>query len=245
MRCGRPLPFDDLGQPVPHLCCTCEDARFVRLQRRRGEDGFGRAHPCPVCAGSPALAEPAERVAERMRIPAKFRQARISTWLPDTGRPRLAAHTYVVRWPPEKPLLLLSGNKGAGKTHLACGILQEVFARHGQRGQFWPVVDLLDRYRATFDEDRATETVEAVDAQLRHCAVLVLDDLGTHKSTEWAEERLFRLIDERYRDLRPLVVTTNVGLLELPDRIKSRLADGSCSTLVNFTGPDRRTPGDS
>lgn len=228
-----------------HDCCTCEDAHFVRLQRRRGEDGFGRAHPCPDCAGSPARSEPAARVAERMRIPAKFRQARISTWLPEDGRPRLAAQAYVVRWPPEKPLLLLSGNKGAGKTHLACGILREVFERHGQRGQFWPVVDLLDRYRATYDEDRATETVEAVDAQLRQCAVLVLDDLGTHKSSEWAEERLFRLIDERYRDLRPLVVTTNVGLMELPDRIKSRLSDGSCSTLVNFTGPDRRTPGDS
>lgn len=107
-------------------------------------------------------------------IPAKFRQSRIATWLPDNGRPRLAAQTYVVRWPPEKPLLLLSGNKGVGKTHLACGVLHEVFERHGQRGQFWPVVDLLERYRASFDEDRATETVESVDAQLRQCAVLVL-----------------------------------------------------------------------
>jgi len=114
-----------------------------------------------------------------MRIPAKFRESRIATWLPDNGRPRLAAQAYVVRWPPEKPLLLLSGNKGVGKTHLACGILHEVFERHGQRGQFWPVVDLLDRYRATFDEDRATETVESVDAQLRQCGVLVLDDFGT------------------------------------------------------------------
>jgi DNA replication protein DnaC len=180
-----------------------------------------------------------------MRIPAKFRESRIATWLPDNGRPRLAAQTYVVRWPPEKPLLLLSGNKGVGKTHLACGILHDVFERHGQRGQFWPVVDLLDRYRATFDEDRATETVESVDAQLRQCAVLVLDDFGTHKSSEWAEERLFRLIDERYRDLRPLVVTTNAGLLELPDRIKSRMSDGSSSTLVNVSGPDRRTRADS
>lgn len=82
-------------------------------------------------------------------------------------------------------------------------------------------------------------------AQLRQCAVLVLDDPGTHKSADRAEERLFRLIDERYRDLRPLVVTTNVGLMERPDRVESRLSDGSCSTLVNFTGPDRRTPGDT
>lgn len=240
-RCERALPFDDFGRPVMHECCTCDDSHFVRFARRRGEDGFGRAHPCLACAGSPALAESPERVAQRMRIPAKFREARISTWLPDNGRPRLAAQTYVVCWPPEKPLLLLSGTKGVGKTHLACGILHEVFERHGQRGQFWPVVDLLDRYRATYDEDRATETVEAVDAQLRQLAVLILDDFGAHKSSEWAEERLFRLIDERYRDLRPLVVTTNAGLLELPDRVKSRLSDGSCSTLVQVSGPDRRT----
>ncbi len=212
----------------------------MRYVRRRGEEGFGKAYPCPECARRPGALDAPERVAERMRIPAKFREARISTWLPDNGRPRLAAQTYVVRWPPEKPLLLLSGTKGVGKTHLACGILCEVFERHGQRGQFWPVVDLLDRYRATYDEDRATETVETVDAQLRQLAVLVLDDFGTHKSTEWAEERLFRLVDERYRDLRPLVVTTNAGLLELPDRVKSRLADGSCSTLVQVSGPDRR-----
>ena len=243
--CGERLSLEAAEGAEAHGCCVCQDAGFVRYQRRRGEEGFGRAHPCPACASRPATPEAIEHELERLRIPAKFRHSRIGTWLPDNGRPRLAAQAYVLGWPPAKPLLLLSGPKGVGKTHLACGILRELFDRHGKRGQFWPVVDLLDRYRATYDEDRATETVEAVDAQLRQCAVLVLDDLGTHKSTEWAEERLFRLIDERYRDLRPLVVTTNVGLQKLPDRIKSRLADGSCSTLVNVSGPDRRAPADS
>jgi len=239
--CRALLPFDDDGRAVPHRCCACEDAGFVRYERRRGEEGFGRALPCPGCAGRPGLEADPERELRRLRIPAKFREARINTWLPDNGRPRLAAQAYVLRWPPEKPIFLLSGPKGVGKTHLACGIVRDLYERHGQRGQFWPVVDLLDRYRATFDEDRATETVEAVDAQLRRLAVLVLDDLGTHKSTEWAEERLFRLIDERYRELQPLVVTTNVGLMELPDRLKSRLADGSCGTQINVAGIDRRT----
>ena len=212
----------------------------MRLQKRRGEEGFGKAVPCPECAKrSPEPAE-LEREVLRLRIPAKFREARISTWQPDNGRPRLAAQSYVVRWPPEKPLLLFTGSKGVGKTHLAAGIVREVFDRHGQRGQFWPVVDLLDRFRATYDDDRATETIETVDQQLRQMAVLVLDDFGTHKSSEWAEERLFRLIDERYRDLRPLVVTTNLGLMELPDRVKSRLTDSSTSTLVNVAGTDRR-----
>jgi DNA replication protein DnaC len=140
-------------------------------------------------------------------------------------------------------MLLLTGQRGLGKTHLACGILREVAERYGELGQFWPVIELLDRYRATFDESRARETVEAVDEQLRRCAVLVLDDLGTSKSTEWAEERLFRLVDERYRDGRPLVVTTNQELLELQPRVVSRLSDAGCSTLVQFTGADRRRAG--
>lgn len=178
-----------------------------------------------------------------MRIPARFRGCRISSWLPDNARPRLACQAYVLAWPPPKPLLLLTGDKGRGKTHLACGVVRELFEHHGVRGQFWPVVDLLDRYRATFDADRATETVEQVDAQLRRLDLLVLDDLGTQKSTEWAEERLYRLVDERYRDMRPLVVTTNVTLQEMPDRVMSRLADGAVSTVVQFVGTDRRLTG--
>jgi len=215
----------------------------VRYTRGRGEEGFGRSLPCPACSGRPVLAAEPDHDLRRLGIPAKFRTARIASWQPENGRPRLAAEAYVREWPPQKPILLLSGPKGVGKTHLACGIVRELFERHGQRGQFWPVVDLLDRYRATFDTERATETVEAVDAQLRRLAVLVLDDLGTHKSTEWAEERLFRLIDERYRENQPLVVTTNVGLVELPDRLKSRLSDGTCGTQINVAGIDRRMAG--
>lgn len=242
-RCERELPFDDRGRVIPHRCCVCDDAGFVGTRRHRSDPGAGTPQLCPACSGRPATPDAAAREVARLRIPAKFRECRLSTWLPDNGRPRLASQTYVVRWPPEKPLLVLTGTKGVGKTHLACGIVHEVFERHGARGQFWPVIELLDRYRATYDEDRARETVEAVDAQLRQCAVLVLDDFGTHKSTEWAEERLFRLVDERYRDLRPLVVTTNLPLMELPDRVKSRLADGSCSTVVNVSGTDRRMAG--
>lgn len=202
--------------------------------------------PCPDCEGrgaGRALPAGGEQEVARMRIPARFRECRIASWQPDNARPRLACQAYALSWPPAKPLLLLTGDKGRGKTHLACGVVREVFERHGVRGQFWPVVDQLDRYRATFDADRATETVEQVDAQLRRLDLIVLDDLGTQKSTEWAEERLYRLVDERYRDMRPLVVTTNVTLQEMPDRVMSRLADGAVSTVVQFVGTDRRLTG--
>jgi len=131
-------------------------------------------------------------------------------------------------------------NHNSGKTHLAAAVLRRIFEEHGKRGQFWPVIDLLDRYRATFDSERATETVEAIDQELRRAEVLVLDDFGANKATEWVEERLFRVVDERYRDMRPLVVTSNVGLLGLPDRVKSRFTDASVAQIAIFDGPDMR-----
>lgn len=180
---------------------------------------------------------------ERMRIPARYRQVRISTWLPPEGKPRHAAAAYARDWPPAKPVLFLTGERGTGKTHLACGILREVFERHAVRGQFWPVVDLLDRLRRASDPDRATETVDDVQEQLLRVPLLVLDDLGAHRGTEWAEERLFALVDGRYRESLPMVVTSNVTLQELAPRVRSRLVDTSSSVVVQVHGPDRRMGG--
>ena len=181
-----------------------------------------------------------EDIGARMRIPMLHRRCIIETWAPENGRPRRLAEEYVSVWPPAKPLFLMTGEKGAGKTHLAAAVLRRIFEEHGKRGQFWPVIDLLDRYRATFDSERATETVEAIDQELRRAEVLVLDDFGANKATEWVEERLFRVVDERYRDMRPLVVTSNVGLLGLPDRVKSRFTDASVAQIAIFDGPDMR-----
>lgn len=236
-RCSRDLDFED-GNLVQHRCCTCVDAGRVRLPFRVGEPGFGTTIPCPDCHGrKPGVVED---VGARMRIPMLHRRCIIETWEPENGRPRRLAEEYVRQWPPAKPLFLMTGEKGAGKTHLAAAVLRRIFEEHGKRGQFWPVIDLLDRYRATFDGERATETVEAIDQELRRVEVLVLDDFGANKATEWVEERLFRVVDERYRDMRPLVVTSNVGLLGLPDRVKSRFTDASVAQIAIFDGPDMR-----
>ena len=232
-------------QETSHACWTCHDAGRVRVTSN-GEDGrFGRSECCPDCVGSRsgfpgAAAIDLERELVRMRIPAKYRDRTIASWLPLDARPRAVAETFVASYPPPKPLIFLTGGVGTGKTHMACGIVRAFFEQHGKRGQFWPTIDLLDRYRATFDESRATETVEAVDAQLRQCAILVLDDYGAHRSTEWAEERLFRVVDERYRTRAPLVITSNIDVMEMPARVLSRLKEASDSTIVYFDGPDQR-----
>nr|WP_308445340.1 ATP-binding protein [Tepidiforma sp.] len=236
---------DDVEPPHwRHRCCVCRDGGRIRRGYPIGHPLFGRSEPCPACAGAAAMAAagapPPASPEERMRIPARYRSVTFDQWLPANGTPRVRCQSYAASWPPERPLLFLTGEKGTGKTHLACAILRAAWERHGVRGQFWPVIDLLDRLRRASDPDRATETVDDVQEQLLRVPLLVLDDLGAHRGTEWAEERLFALIDARYRDGLPLVVTSNVGLLDVAPRVRSRLADAQVSTVVPFAGPDRR-----
>jgi DNA replication protein DnaC len=200
------------------------------------------AELCPDCHGRQNYdreAPPLEDFDARARIPVRLRGIDFDVWQPAMGKPRAACETYVRTWPPSKPLMMLNGSKGTGKTTLAVAILRAARERHGVAGQFWPVIDLLDRYRACYDEN-ATETVAQVDGMLAKMGLVILDDWGAHKGTDYAMERLFRLVDERYRDGKPLVITTNAGLTEMDGRVKSRLTDVRVATVVNFVGPDQR-----
>lgn len=103
--------------------------------------------------------------------------------------------------------------------------------------------DLLDRLRSTFDREN-NESTEMLMRELMDADLLVLDDLGAEKSTEWASEKLFRIIDGRFKDSRPIIVTSNLKLSQIGrryqegdfpagERLASRIA-GAC-TVVDVT----------
>lgn len=79
-------------------------------------------------------------------------------------------------------------------------------------------------------------------ATLSTCPLLILDDLGAAKQSEWTEEITYRLINRRYTDLLPTLLTTNLPTAALRDavgdRVASRLAE--MTTTVVLTGADRR-----
>ncbi len=216
----------------------------IRLAEMRRDDAEFEAENVRLFGVQPDRDFPAPepvsvpRELERMHIPTKYREATLANF--DTKhdwQPKKRAEEFVEVWPPARPMMLFSGTVGNGKTHLACAVLRAAFEKHGKRGQFWKVINLLDRYKATFNADEATETVEQVDAQLRRCQVLVLDDMGTESDSKWAMERVFRLVDERYSEGLPLIVTSNVALNDLPERVRSRMKSG---VMAYFSGPDRR-----
>ncbi len=91
------------------------------------------------------------------------------------------------------------------------------------------------RPRAGHDGERELQT-------LTRCPLLLLDDLGAAKTSEWTEELTYRLINHRYEHMLPTLITTNLPTAELRtalgDRVASRLAE--MTERVVLTGPDRR-----
>lgn len=137
--------------------------------------------------------------------------------------------------------LLLQGGFGCGKTHLAAAIANFTVGI-GVPTLFITVPDLLDALRFAYDTPEST--FEERFEEIRNAPLLIMDDFGTHNATSWAQEKLFQIINYRYINRFPLVVTTNLLLEQIEGRIRSRLEDPELVTRVFIQAPDYRRPTD-
>ena len=137
--------------------------------------------------------------------------------------------------------LILLGGYGCGKTHLAVSIANYCIEQ-GRSALFVVVPDLLDHLRATFSPYSSTSYDRRFD-EIRTAPLLILDDLGAHASTPWAQEKLFQIFNYRYNARLPTVVTSNHSLEEIDKRIRSRMADPILSRIVTILAPDFRETG--
>jgi DNA replication protein DnaC len=135
--------------------------------------------------------------------------------------------------------LIFSGPSGCGKTHLAVAIANERIAR-GYPVFFVVVSDLLDHLRATFSPNSEISYDEFFE-RVQNAPLLILDDLRTQGSTPWAQEKLFQIINYRYNYQIPTVITINVSLDSLEERIATRLADSNLSRIY-FLGETKPSP---
>lgn len=137
--------------------------------------------------------------------------------------------------------LILLGGYGCGKTHLAAAIANHIVSQ-GQPTLFVVVPDLLDHLRATFSPRSSTAYDQRFE-EIRTASLLILDDLGAHSATPWAQEKLFQIFNYRYNAQLPTVVTSNHQLEEIDIRIRSRLADPNLSQIIKILAPDFRQSG--
>ncbi len=114
--------------------------------------------------------------------------------------------------------LILTGSYGTGKTHLAAAICHELIKKD-YRPIFGTMITLLEKIKATYDDEYSREREEQVIDKYTRCDLLIIDDLGKERPTEWAIEKLYYIINTRYEKCLPVVITTNYGI----DKLISRL----------------------
>jgi len=125
--------------------------------------------------------------------------------------------------------MVLSGPYGSGKSHLAYATAA-AFLGAGHAAYISTVPDLLEALRRGLNREADASYEQRYDALCR-AELLVLDDLGAQNDSAWATEKLYQIIDYRYRSRLPLMVTTNINPFapggRLDPRIISRLLDGA------------------
>lgn len=192
---------------------------------------------CPVCAGTgwrtvgvPGKASrvtrcdcwtsgKTEKLLRAAKIPSRYEHCTLADFDIDfhganqsLAAARLKAGRFVEEYPAEKRGLLFIGSIGVGKTHLAVGIIQELIRSKG-------IPCLFCDYRNLLKEiiDSYNPSVEATELEVLrpviNAEVLVLDELGAVKPTQWVWETVSYVINHRYNEQLTTIVTTNLPAL--------------------------------
>jgi DNA replication protein DnaC len=229
------------------VCPICGGAGFLARDVPPGHPDFHKLIPCRCKAQE--LEQRRRLRLEQMSNLGGLARMTFSAFLPDgVGLPEdrrrnLRKSFEAARAFAHAPAgwLILMGGYGCGKTHLAAAIANECVDR-GMSALFVVVPDLLDYLRSAF----APHSEEAFDARfeaVRSAPLLILDELGVQAATPWAQEKLYQIINYRYNNRLPTVVTTNCTLEELDARIRSRLSDLDLCQMATITAGDFRQSG--
>jgi len=141
----------------------------------------------------------------------------------------------------------LTGSCGSGKTHLACYLALSYFAesfceKEYEDGSYYEptksvdfiiMPQLLTSIKRSWEDKQAWKSDSTEEQIMNRCTkkhLLVIDDIAANKLSDWSRDVVYNIINERYLNMRPTIITSNLTLSELSaqldDRIASRIADG-------------------
>ena len=124
----------------------------------------------------------------------------------------------------EKNGLLINGPKGTGKTHLAAAIANQLMAQ-GVPVVFATMIDLLAKIKASFERHGADATENEIMRLYKTADLLIIDDIGKEQPTEWALAKIYQIINARYEDYKPMIITSNYTADELVRRMTPASGD--------------------
>ena len=191
------------------VCSICDGVGLVRVM---DEAGKWVSRPCEC--------QDVEREQRRLaaaRIPQRYRDCTLDAFDPSypraddsLGRALLTARRFVEAYPVDTAGrgLLLVGTTGLGKTHLAVGVLQRLVRERGVRGLFCDYRELLKSIQNSYNPQVQTSEVDVLKPVFA-AEVLVLDDLGAQKPSEWVWDTVALILNTRYNDRQTTIITTN------------------------------------
>jgi len=188
------------------------------------------------------------RIAESALIPPRYRGG-FDTFFetPENLEVRKRMLEWAENYSQESRGMVLHGATGTGKTHLACATLREVQLYKTQDVQYMNIsklfMCLIDsmKYGPKDPGDECMTEFEIIE-KMTGVDLLLLDDLGVEKASDYSAARLYSIINGRYDAMRPTIITTNISLEEIASRLGSlgeRIVDRLVETCDFIDLPNR------
>jgi DNA replication protein DnaC len=159
-----------------------------------------------------------DQLIEAARIPPRYARCTLDNFVLYQNEKLMTALCQAQRFSDAFPAvtkgLCLIGPPGIGKTHIAVSVLRRLVVDKHVRGLFYDVRDLLRVIRSTYNPVVRTAEMDILRPVMQ-AELLVLDDLGAEKPSEWVEETMNLIVNTRYNERRPTIFTTNYE--DVPD----------------------------
>ena len=196
-----------------------------------------------------------ENIFRRMNIPKRYQDKELSNFIINKAYKHDLIISKVEEYINSDDYLegkgiFFVGPPGVGKTHLAVSILKEFFRRRKIVGLFYDTRSLLFDLKATFD---GSASGREILEEVVKTPILVLDDLGSERLSEWARDILHYIIINRYNELRPVIITSNIEIKakkvenDVKETLEERMGGAIASRLsemcqiITVKGQDMRT----
>ena len=227
-------------EKMVEVCSLCEGSGLRVVE----EGGRQVARPCEC-----RIQRRVARMLEHAHIPKRYEHCSLDNYesaYRGADRTLAAAHLMARKFVESYPVetggagLMIAGSIGVGKTHLAVGMLQGLLSERGAVGLFCDYRDLLKQVQNSYNPSVAATELEVL-RPVFDAEVLVLDELGASKPSEWVWDTVAHILNTRYNDRRTTIITTNYANLgplgrrryPHPKRSRTRQWEGS-------TGSDER-----
>lgn len=187
--------------------CQCEKAKKKREEERRAEEERLKAEK------ERAYREKIETMIRESRLGPRFKMRTFANFEVNEKNKEAyeVAKKYAVEFDKYKRQglgLLFTGGYGTGKTHLAAAICHEII-KQGYQPIFGTMITLLEKIKTTYENEYSRETEERILRKYTDCDLLIIDDLGKERPTDWTLEKLYYVINTRYENCLPIIITTN------------------------------------